>query len=64
MNKNINNVVELTEKELEGVVGGCGRVDLRVWDGLRRLHADPPVIPLVDEYKPIMDLVVKKVRLR
>ena len=46
MNKNINTVVELTEKELEGVVGGCGRVDLGVWDGLRRLHADPPVIPL------------------
>ena len=51
MNKNINNVVELTEKELEGVVGGCGRVDLRVWDGLRRLHADPPVIPLEGKSK-------------
>ena len=46
MNKNINTGVELTEKELECVCGGCGRVDLGVWDGLRRLHADPPVIPL------------------
>ena len=31
MNKNINNVVELTEKELEGVVGGTDKELANAW---------------------------------
>ena len=64
MNKNINTGVELTEKELDGVVGGCGLVGFRVGNGLRHLHDDPPVIPLVGEYKAIKDLVVKEALFR
>ena len=63
MNKNINIGVELTEKELDGVVGGCGLVGLRVGNGLRHLHDDPPVIPLVGD-KAIKGLVVKEALFR
>ena len=64
MNNEQNKPAELTEKELEGVVGGYDLVGLRDGNGLRHLHDDPPLINPVGEYKAIKGLVVKEALFR